>query len=216
MGMAEDKALCDAAESGSGLLVIEAVKAGANVNVTNQGDPPLVRAANKGYVTVVEWLLDNGADVNIVNTKRSTALMCAAYRGHAEVVALLLRRGADAKLMNNDNKTAMAYARDQSQAACIRALKQLPDEVSNTWKLDDRVMQEVYDFKRLERVTFVRKAEGGEVEAMQREAFSVLPDRGALQKAFDEHRRRGGSRSEEEVFDSGMDKVKLAIPKRGL
>jgi ankyrin repeat protein len=215
MGMAEDKELCDACENGEGQRAIDAVRRGANVNATGAGDPPLVRAANKGHALIVEWLLDNGADPNIVNTKKSTPLMCAAFRGNAQVVALLMERGADTKRVNNDNKTAMAYARDQSHANCIRALKRLPDEVSNVWQVDDRFMQEIYDFKRLERVTFVRKSEAGEVEALQREAFSQLPDRGALQKAFDEHRRRGGKRSEEEVFDCGLGKLKLAAPVKG-
>ena len=186
---------------------------GAQVNDPG-GDPPLIAAANRGHLAVVEWLLEKGADVNIVNSSKSTALMCAAYGGHTQCIAVLMQHGADVGLVNNHGKTAMQYARDNSRTDAIRALEKRPDEITNSWTLDNRVMQEIYDFRRLERVTFVRKTTDGEVEAMQREAFSQLPDHGALQKAFDEHRRRGGKRSEEDVFDTGFRKQKMNLPRR--
>ena len=61
-----------------------------------QGDdlPPLHLAAQKGQMHVVEFLLDQGADVN-AGEWRGTPLQLAAKAGHKAVCALLLDRGAE-------------------------------------------------------------------------------------------------------------------------
>ena len=53
---------------------------------------PLNFAAAKGWMRVVEWLLDEG--VPVVREKGRPALLDAAMAGHIEVCDLLLRRGA--------------------------------------------------------------------------------------------------------------------------
>ena len=59
------------------------------------GTTPLAWAALHGHVDAVEWLLDNGAEVNARNGDGSTALHSAAFMGRAEIVRLMLERGAD-------------------------------------------------------------------------------------------------------------------------
>ena len=59
------------------------------------GTTPLGWAALHGHVDAAEWLLDNGAGVNMLNADGSTALHSAAFMGRAEVVRLMLERGAD-------------------------------------------------------------------------------------------------------------------------
>lgn len=59
---------------------------------------PLVFAAEFGYMEIVKFLLDAGADVNAVNgdsSSSTTALIAAAGNGHSEVVELLIENGAD-------------------------------------------------------------------------------------------------------------------------
>jgi ankyrin repeat protein len=57
-------------------------------------DTPLKAAAGKGRVEVVRYLLDEGADINLM-PDGSSPLARACHYGHVEVVALLLARGAD-------------------------------------------------------------------------------------------------------------------------
>jgi len=77
-----------------------------------------------------------------------------------------------------------------------------------TDRVYDRVVQEIYNFRRKERFTFIRKEELGDVEAVQRESFADIADKSALRKAFDEHRKRGGKLDESDVFTDMLPKAK--------
>ena len=47
----------------------------------------------KGVSDIVDALLHAGADVNAVNNKSITSLMCAAECGHNDIVNILLQAG---------------------------------------------------------------------------------------------------------------------------
>ena len=86
--------------------------------------------------------------------------------------------------------------------------------ILSIFSVADRVMQEVYSFTLKERITLLRKAKEGDVEAMQREPFTALADKGGLTKAFEEHKKRGGKLTDEEVFHGVLPKTKsLSLPK---
>jgi len=53
-----------------------------------------MKASRRGYVAVVELLLDAGADTDIQDKKGRTALMFAADRGHIDTVRRLVDTGA--------------------------------------------------------------------------------------------------------------------------
>jgi ankyrin repeat protein len=61
----------------------------------------LYAAARNGHREVVEYLLDQGADVNARGVFGATALQWAAFNGHTGVVELLLARGADPDLRDS-------------------------------------------------------------------------------------------------------------------
>ena len=87
----------------------------------------------EGRLQVMEFLLDNGADIDAVKWKHheesyrnfealelGTALHYAAKNGYADRVELLLQRGANADVLDSTGKTALdlarAYRRDNTAA----------------------------------------------------------------------------------------------------
>ena len=54
-----------------------------------------MKASSKGYLDIVEILLEEGADIHVTDYKKTTALTRATERGHTEIRNLLIAHGAD-------------------------------------------------------------------------------------------------------------------------
>lgn len=66
------------------------------------GNTPLQRAAQEGFVNIVQFLLQAGAEVDTQNRDKDTPLIDAVEAAHVEVVRLLLEFGANPRLANAD------------------------------------------------------------------------------------------------------------------
>lgn len=208
------KTLIDGAKTGNIPLMQQQLALGADLNAAYKRDTALVWAANEGKVEAAAWLIDHGADVNLpVQDGKYTPLTVAAVMGQMDVVILLLERGAHAAAINSEGKSVIELARQHAHNDIANYIQKFidlgPDEVSFNYPLQDRVMQEIFNFPRKERVTLVRKAAAGDVEAMQRDSFSALDDLSGLRRAFAEHKTRGGEMDEAEVFSGSLQKPKL-------
>lgn len=91
-----------AANQGSLKMAIMLHNFGANVNdpaYGNDGKTALYAAIENMNLEMVTWLLENGADPNILGTTSSefprTGLVRAAEEGHLKIVEILLKYGAD-------------------------------------------------------------------------------------------------------------------------
>ena len=62
---------------------------------TYSGWTPLMAAVNNGHVHCVEWLLENGAAVNLAMNTGWTALHAAAKDDQVEMLEMLLRHGGN-------------------------------------------------------------------------------------------------------------------------
>lgn len=58
---------------------------------------------------VIEFALDNGADPNLVNSKKQTPLMISAGNGRVSIVNTLIQHNADLNISDIDGKTALHY-----------------------------------------------------------------------------------------------------------
>ena len=60
-----------------------------------QGKTPLLLAAREGQNDMVAFLIENGADVNLVSNSQRSALYYATENGFTEIVEQLLMAGAE-------------------------------------------------------------------------------------------------------------------------
>jgi len=70
----------------------------------------LMCASQEGHYKVVKLLLENGAGVDLQDSKGWSALMYACQAGHHEVVGLLLEYGADVELQSMQWESACSLA----------------------------------------------------------------------------------------------------------
>jgi ankyrin repeat protein len=63
-------------------------------------------------LSLVKFLVENGADLNYQSSYGNTALILASMWGHGEVVRFLLTKGANTSLKNKDGNTALDEAKN--------------------------------------------------------------------------------------------------------
>lgn len=101
------------------------VEHGAPVNRAGRnGTTPLahvVRADKGNRVELVQWLLAQGADVNIADAKGQTALHVAAASGKREIIQLLLDHAGNSTLKDAQGRTPrdVALAKGKVEAAAL-------------------------------------------------------------------------------------------------
>lgn len=190
---------------------------------------PLLCAARRGHADAVKCLIERGASIDFQDRNLYTALMYAANYGHHGAVEALLDAGADITLRSVRGNSARQFAAENGKHGVVKLLdaykagrwpKKPPEKKAPAKKLapvavesveadeivferpflGNRLLQEVFNFSALERITVIRKDADSAVESMTREPFSAIESQSILREAFAEHVRRGGKTREEEVF----------------
>ncbi len=175
---------------------------GANINVRDgNGMTPLMHAADMQHVDCAEALLKAGAGLDYKDTKGRTAFDIAFQRRKPQLVQLINRFDMQRK--------AAAVAPTPEPPAKTEPPKDTPDIVILRQQAGDRLLEDVFNFVALERVTFVRREAGAPIEAMLRENFADMSNTTLLEKAYAEHQRRGGTLSADMVFPDAKPKIQL-------
>jgi uncharacterized protein len=87
------------------------LQAGANVNQRDEfGNTPLMIAADRSNLAIVELLLAAGADVRATNESGFTALMNAADHGNITIVKTLIKAGSDVRARSKAGFSALYMA----------------------------------------------------------------------------------------------------------
>ncbi|KAH6670654.1 ankyrin repeat-containing domain protein [Halenospora varia] len=97
---------------------------GIDINAKSKdyvGDTALHMAVRSGKLDLVEILLDHGADINEINTKKETALIAEVIHcpleKYPQAIHLLVEKGADIEMVDVDGNTAlMVAAKHRSQS----------------------------------------------------------------------------------------------------
>ncbi|HNF57917.1 MAG TPA: ankyrin repeat domain-containing protein [Leptospiraceae bacterium] len=90
-------------------------------------NPPILYAAQKGNVQVIELLHTHGANLNSASegkNKGNTALLIAAWDGHNELVKYLLKNNVNINQVDNNGYTALIKACIKNNFSLIQLLIQ--------------------------------------------------------------------------------------------
>ena len=95
-----------------------------NINhVDIDEESALMNASRIGNTKIIKTLLAKGADVNLMNDERDTALMLALHNKNIEVAILLLAvPGIDVNHRDEDGRTALMLASMNSHTEVVKAL----------------------------------------------------------------------------------------------
>lgn len=93
------------------------------------GLSPLMKAANRGNVKIVQLLLEKGVNTRAADTSGATSLMMAADAGHEAVMGLLQLHGAEVDATDRFGQTALMMAAAEGHEAVVRLLLRCGAEV---------------------------------------------------------------------------------------
>lgn len=112
-----------AAESGDLKKVQELLDAHPDwLDATDEeGETPLLEAAEEGHCAVVEFLLERGAQINHQDDDGDTALMEAAEESRQDCVALLLRKGASLGVLDHQGRNVLQRTSNEAIIHMLRS-----------------------------------------------------------------------------------------------
>lgn len=212
-GFWENTPLIAAAWRGQAEVVRLLLDRGAKIEAVNAiRDTALNIAVQNGNADTVKLLLERGAALDTPDEAGRTPLGNAVHFKRGEMITLIaahvLQREAAArealrKLAEGED-AARKQAAEQRAAlereAARRTQKEYAEVVVFTQKIGDLVLEDAFNFASFERLTFVRKGPGGDVQSMARQSFQEMGNQQLLRRAFQEHVKRGGTAEECDVF----------------
>ena len=91
----------------------------------------LMIAARQGKFKIVQYLIDNGADITLKDKYGNTAFTIAAQRGHDKVVQCLIENGANLESLDNHGQTALMHAAHNGHRKIVNLLVEAAKKLQN-------------------------------------------------------------------------------------
>jgi hypothetical protein len=98
-------------------------------------DYELLRACENGYLDVVKYCIENGADVHVEDDH---ALIWSAYRGNLEVVKCLVEYGAD---IHANNEASLRYSYRYIGSGAVKFLVQKGANITFSMDIPEDVQE---------------------------------------------------------------------------
>lgn len=121
-GSNHETALCSAVCSDNKDLVELLYAAGAKVEPCPAGWMPMIRAAQTGQMGMIEWLLEKGANINLINTYRQNALHISIEKNNTNQATFLINHGIDVNLEDFEGNTPLIMATKKGDERLIDLL----------------------------------------------------------------------------------------------
>ncbi|MDD1621600.1 MAG: ankyrin repeat domain-containing protein [Methylococcaceae bacterium] len=86
------------------------------------GRQPLILAARQGRADVLGYLLQQGADLSVIDAYGNNALWAACFAEAYDCIALLLEAGIDIDYQNPSGATALTYSSSSGRHAVVAQL----------------------------------------------------------------------------------------------
>lgn len=132
-----DHQLLTYSKTGGLSTVQELVKRGANINRTNlEGRTPLMVAALYGNFKVVNYLLQQGAEVNVRDDYDNTALHLSMQTCSVKSAQSLLKNRVDYNWKNSHLATPLMYAAERGCGKIVEMMVTLPNLDTNSTDVD--------------------------------------------------------------------------------
>ncbi|CAH8553277.1 unnamed protein product [Heterobilharzia americana] len=149
---AAENLVCFGARLGCPLLILSGLAGGASPDAklkvgVSSSYPPLILASRTGSIAASEFLLLNGADIDIRDDQGRTALHHACRFGRVHLVCLLLRRRANQMIADKDGKLPLDVALELANADIVTLLRlQRLNETakSSDFTLSDETVNDVF------------------------------------------------------------------------
>lgn len=94
----------------------------------------LHHAAWENQASVVQYLLENGIEIDAVDKTGNTALHVATWEGSAECISLLLQSGASTTILNNSKVAPIHMTTNDMSGRALRAYLSHPGSIDYTLK----------------------------------------------------------------------------------
>ena len=139
------------------------------------GEQPIHRASEAGFVEIVQWLLDNGAEAEPTEGAAwelgvRSPLMMACIEGHVEVVTLLMGVSADVNAATHvGRESALHLAAEAGQLECAKLLQAAGAAVDKKTTSGDTPATKACERGHLEVVTWL-KAQGAKIKGVTNKA----------------------------------------------
>ncbi|WP_133138631.1 ankyrin repeat domain-containing protein [Legionella genomosp. 1] len=99
------------------------------------GNSPIHLAAHRGYVRILESLVNAGCTINKRNARQETALFIACEQGNLGAVCLLVKQGADTALANAQGVLPLQAAQKAGHKEIVDILQVLKPESTNSFSV---------------------------------------------------------------------------------
>lgn len=117
-----ETAMCSAVCADNKRLVEMLFAAGGKIEPCPAGWMPIIRAAQMGQATILEWLLEKGANINLKNTYRQNALHISIEKNNIRLSAFLIHKGIDVNVEDFEGNTPLIMATKKGDERLIDML----------------------------------------------------------------------------------------------